>query len=63
MYSLHVTSRDASGASGATMQDAAISAAYARWFSSDGEFHADKFRAWLASEVLVLKDLKAEKAS
>lgn len=55
-YTLHITSRDASGV---TTQDATISAPYASWFSADQAFHAKKFRAWLASEVAVLKDVEA----
>ena len=51
-YKLHVQYKSPAGK---VLQDKRIEAPFTTWFSTDGVFHPEAYRRWLASEVDVLR--------
>lgn len=51
-YKLHVVYKSPSGKA---LQNKRFEAPFTTWFSTDGVFHPEPFRRWLASEVDVLR--------
>jgi hypothetical protein len=45
-----------------TLQEREIEAPFTLWFSSDGVFHPEPFRRWLASEIEILSVAAKETA-
>ncbi|KAJ5097723.1 hypothetical protein N7456_008444 [Penicillium angulare] len=51
-YKIHVVYKSPAGK---VLQDKRFEAPFTQWFSADGIFHPKPFRAWLASQVDVLR--------
>ncbi|KAJ5660411.1 hypothetical protein N7507_006862 [Penicillium longicatenatum] len=51
-YKLHVQYKSPAGK---VLQDKRIEAPFTTWFSTDGVFHPEPYRRWLASEIDVLR--------